>query len=81
MTGTKHDGYTTAVKVGPGHANGRFGAILKHTPAGRKLPVKRGTSPWQATMPALSLLIWHYGASAAGHAALSGRCLFDRGRR
>ena len=33
VTGTKHDRHSTAVKVGSGHANGSFGAILRHTPS------------------------------------------------
>src|SRR5271165_1975631 len=33
VTGTKHDRHSTAVKVGSGHANGSFNAILRHTPS------------------------------------------------
>src|SRR5271166_4642516 len=61
VTGTKHDRHSTAVKVGSGHANGSFGAILRHTPSGSGVAPKAEHEPWQATMPGLSLHSWHYG--------------------
>src|ERR1700719_2741913 len=54
VTGTKHDRHFTAVKVGSGHANGSFGAILRRTPSWSGVAPKAGHELWQATMPGLS---------------------------